>query len=212
MITFTPLRIVLLVAAGLVGALVGALTGAFFGLFGWTGVWPAILLGTLGALIIVVEVNEVSNAQRIRLAIGMMLGAGFGVIWAQLSGGALAPTLGHAANWAAYGFFASSITRDTLLKVRRWTMGGAIGGAIFGVIWILLNGTVTVGPGLTLQSANSFIEAVGALTYLTLFSAFWVSAYGLLQLSADNRRPSSASDQSSQSTPHRLRPIRKVVR
>jgi hypothetical protein len=212
MIAFTPLRIVLLVAAGLVGALVGALTGAFYGILGWMGVWPAIILGTLGALIIVVEVNEVSNVQRIRLAIGMLLGAGFGVIWAQLSGGALAPTLGHTANWAAYGFFASSITRDTLLKVRRWAMGGAIGGAIFGVIWILLNGRVAVGPGLIWQSANSLAEALGTLVYFTLFGAFWVSAYGLLQLSADNRRSASATTQSSQSTSHRLRPIRKVVR
>ena len=212
MITFTPLRIVLLVAAGLVGALVGALTGAFYGILGWIGVWPAILLGALGALIIVVEVNEVSNAQRIRLAIGMMLGAAFGAIWAQLGGGALGPTLGHAANWAVYGFFASSITRDTLPKIRRWTKGGMIGGAIFGVIWIMLNGRVTIGPGITWQSANSLAEALGTLAYFTLFGAFWLSAYSLLQLSADNRRSASTTAQSSQSTSHRLRPTRKVVR
>ena len=209
MITFTPLRIVLLVAAGLAGAIVGALTGAVYGILGWMGVWPAIILGTLGALLMVVEVNEVPNAQRARLAIGIVLGALFGLVWAQLGGGALGPTLGHAANWAVYGFFVSSVTSETLLKVRRWMIGGAIIGVILGVVFAIMNATVSLGATISLQPHDSLGEAVGAIVITTVFVTFWASVFGLQSSTPARRWTSSPTDQA---IDRPLRPIRKVVR
>ncbi len=212
MTTFTPLRVVLLVATGLVGAIIGALTGAFYGLFGWMGIWPAIILGALGALLMVVEVNEVSNAQRVRLAIGLLLGAAFGVVWAQLGGGALAPTLGHAANWAVYGFFASSVTHETLLKVKRWTIWGAATGLILGIVFAVFNISVSLGATITLKPHRSFGEAAGAIILTIIFVAFWASVIGLQHSTPDNRQKAASADQASEFTQRRLRPIRKVLR
>ncbi len=205
MITFSPIRIVLLVIVGLIGAIIGALTGAFYGIPGWQGAGPTIILAIIGAVLLVVEVNEVSNAQRLRLAIGLILGAAFGVIWAQLGDGAIGPTLGHAANWAVYGFFVSSATRETLVKARRWTIGGAIGGVILGIVLAVMNTTVNLGATISLQPHDSWGEALGAIVITTMFVTFWSSVIGLQSSTPVRRRMVPQTDRP-------LRPIRKVVR
>jgi len=211
MIIFTPSRIVLLVVAGLVGTIVGALTGAFFGLFGWTGIELTVAFATLGALVMIAVVDRASIVQRIRLIIGLILGAMFGAAWGWLGQGTLTNVLGQGANWAAYGAIISFTTRESILRVRRWAMRGAIGGMIIGLIMIVTNLRLSFGSAFTLQPHNGIGEALGTIVLMTFFGAFWVSVYGLQHLTNAGEK-SPPSNQSSQPEPRRLRPIRKVVR
>jgi len=211
MTTFTPLKIVLLVTAGLVGAIVGALTGAFFGIFGWKGIGPTVVTASVGTIVSIVVVNRASLQQRIRLIIGLVLGAIFGVAWAQLSGGSTAAMFGQAANWATYGAAISFVTREALLKVQRWAKWGATVGLILGVAFALFNIPVSAGTAISLQPHHSISEAVGAIVITAVFITFWATVIGLQHNVSTNGEP-SPTDQASEITPRRLRPIRKVVR
>lgn len=211
MITFTPSRIVLLVVAGLVGTIVGALTGAFIGLFGWTGIELTVAFAAPGALAMIAVVDRASVVQRIRLTIGLILGAMFGAAWGWLGQGTLTNVLGQGANWAAYGAIISFTTRESILRVRRWAMRGAFGGMIIGLVMIVTNLRLNFGTAFTLQPHNSIGEALGTIVLMTFFGAFWISVYGLQHLINAGEK-SSPPDESRQPTQGRLRPIRKAVR
>ena len=206
--TITPARLLLCVLGGIVGATLGALTGAYMGIMEWKGIVPAILLGVIGAIILIVLIEDADARSLYKIAIGAILGFAFGAAWGWMKDNTFTTTISNAANWALYGVIASQITRETINKVKRWTMWGAIVGAALGLILAIGNVGVGFGTTFTLKPYNSLADTVGVILSTTFFVAFWVTVYGATHVSNVKAKQNTAED----SIVHARRRIRKVVR